>query len=74
MCVNGVINMVSLAAIRIDKKVTYRVDGLATMSPGSSANHVSPIRHFLGVHIGAIIPVKEAPNSINSSLSLDVSN
>ena len=38
-CVNGARNMVSLVAIRIDKRVVWRVDGLATILAGSARNH-----------------------------------
>ena len=40
--VNGDRNMEFLAAIRIEKRVFWRVDGLAAISAGSSRNHGPP--------------------------------
>ena len=37
--------MVSLAAIRLDERAFWRVDGLAAILAGSSINH-GPVRHL----------------------------
>ena len=57
--------MVALAAIRIAKMAAWRVDGLSTISAGSSRNHGPPIRHFPVSTTQTLIAAKGGSDLIN---------
>ena len=65
VCVNGFGNRVRLAAIKDEKRVVWRVDGLTTHSSRSSRNLGSRPRRLLGIPIQTLLTAKDGSGWVN---------